>query len=268
VTDYEKYNELYEKIAQTADVSSEEYYEKIKKIDEECREYFDFNIGEVVDSLPMEVDQNNYYNDVLLCSESMLNAFLEKNENAQSNPLYTIYFKAPDHEAVYNKLKQILSEKSVDYVHSLTDITMEYESEKSLIFVVHVFAYGFLIMLSLIAVANVFNTISTNMILRRREFAMLKSVGLTDRSFRRILYYECVMYGTKALLLGIPVSILITAWIYNSMAGLMALRFFIPWTAVIIAVLSVYFIVFITMIYSKNRMRRLNLIDCIKEENI
>jgi putative ABC transport system permease protein len=268
VTDYEKYNELYDKIAQTAEVSSEEYYEAIKKINKECREYFDFNVGNVVNILPMETDQSNSYNDVLLCSESMLNAFLEKNEDAELNPLYTIYFKAPDHETVYNKLKQILSEKNVDYVHSLTDITMEYESEKSLIFVVHVFAYGFLVMLSLIAVANVFNTISTNMILRRREFAMLKSVGLTERSFRRILYYECIMYGTKSLLLGIPVSILITAWIYNSIAGLWAMRFFVPWTAVIIAVLSVYFIVFITMIYSKNRLRKLNLIDCIKEENI
>ena len=37
--------------------------------------------------------------------------------------------------------------------------------------------------MSLVAVANIFNTISTNLFLRRREFAMLRSAGITQKGF-------------------------------------------------------------------------------------
>ena len=65
---------------------------------------------------------------------------------------------------------------------------------------VNVFSYGFIILISLIAMANVFNTISTSISLRRREFAMLRSVGLTQKGFRRMMDYECLIYGLLSLI--------------------------------------------------------------------
>lgn len=60
----------------------------------------------------------------------------------------------------------------------------------------YVFAYGFSVLISMIAIANVFNTITTNIMLRRREFAMLKSIGLGERGFRKMMNYECIaMWG-------------------------------------------------------------------------
>lgn len=122
--------------------------------------------------------------------------------------------------------------------------------------------------MSLIAMANVFNTISTNMMLRRREFAMLKSIGMTEQGFGKMLYFESLMYGSKALLYGIPVSVLISVWIAKTINNVQVLVLDIPWMAILISVLSVYFIVFVTMIYSKKKLQKLNLIGCIKEENI
>lgn len=68
------------------------------------------------------------------------------------------------------------------------------------------FSYGFIVLISLIAAANVFNTISTNISLRRREFAMLKSVGMTAKGFNHMMNFECLLYGSRALLLGLPLS--------------------------------------------------------------
>ena len=150
--------------------------------------------------------------------------------------------------AVYEQMQKILKDNGQYFRYSLVDEAMEYESYRSIIYVVKVFSYGFLVLMSLIAMANVFNTISTNMMLRRREFAMLKSIGMTEH--------------------GIPVSVLISVWIAKTINNVQVLVLDIPWMAILISVLSVYFIVFVTMIYSKKKLQKLNLIGCIKEENI
>ena len=124
------------------------------------------------------------------------------------------------------------------------------------------------VLMSMIAVANVFNTISTNMMLRRREFAMLKSTGMTDKGFNRMMYYECVMYGSKALLLGIPVALLFTWWIYRSVSDLWSTGCQIPWLAILIAAVSVFAVVIAAMMYVKHKINHMNMLDIIKDENI
>lgn len=226
--------------------------------------YYTWN-AEVTDCVPFTVEMlslDNY--DYILCSKSMLDKLEIGNEEIH---LQT-FFKTTDHAAATEEMQKILKENNMNYQYTLTDEAMEYESRRSMIFVVKVFSYGFFVMMSLIAMANVFNTISTNMMLRRREFAMLKSVGLTGHSFNKMLYYECIMYGSKALVLGIPVSLAVVWWVYHSVNDLWVMGFELPWVAIIISVISVYFIVFVTMIYSKKKIQKLNLIACIKEENI
>lgn len=66
-----------------------------------------------------------------------------------------------------------------------------FEQNRNIVFVVDVFTYVFVFMISLIATANVFNTISTNIKLRKREFAMLRSVGMSDRDFNKMMNFEC-----------------------------------------------------------------------------
>ena len=73
--------------------------------------------------------------------------------------------------------------------------------------------------------------------LRRREFAMLKSVGMTQKGFRRMMNCECLLYGSKALLLGLPVSCGITYLIYRAVTTAYETFFHLPWAAIGIAVL-------------------------------
>jgi putative ABC transport system permease protein len=142
------------------------------------------------------------------------------------------------------------------------------ESNRSVIIIIKVFAYGFIILISLIAAANVFNTITTNINLRRRDFAMLKSVGMTDKGMRKMLNFECILYGTKALIFGLPVSAGVTYLIYCSIRQGLDTDFFIPWKAVGIAVLSVFIVVFTTMMFSMSKIKKDNPIDALKNENL
>ena len=134
--------------------------------------------------------------------------------------------------------------------------------------VVNVFSYGFIILISLIAMANVFNTISTNIALRRREFAMLKSMGLSQRGFRRMMNYECLIYGARGLMWGLPASAAMTFVIYLIVGVGFNIDFYLPWYSVAIAVGSVFVVVFATMLYATARIRKENPIDVLKTENL
>ena len=113
---------------------------------------------------------------------------------------------------------------------------------------ISVFSYGFIALITLISVANIFNTISTNMNLRRREFAMLRSVGMTPKSFNRMIYFESLFYGLKALLYGLPAALLLSVLMAMSIAsGITGIGVLIPWAHVGICIAGVLLIVFVTM---------------------
>lgn len=156
--------------------------------------------------------------------------------------------------------EQQLSTDSVDDLHE------DDAYEQRLMAILKVFTYGFITLISLITVANVFNTISTNIHLRRREFAMLQSVGLSPKGFRRMMHFECVFYGLKALLYGLPVSFLVMYAMYRSILTGVEIRFLVPWSSVGISVGCVFLVVFITMLYATHKIRRENIIDGLKTD--
>lgn len=153
--------------------------------------------------------------------------------------------------------------------NTLINLSTAVELFRSLTFVVDVFTYAFALMISLIAVANVFNTISTNIRIRRRELAMLRSVGMSKRGFNRMMNYECFFYGVRTLLLGVPVASLMSWLIYKAMAASERLEGFawqFPWKSMAASVLGVFGIVFVTMLYATGKIRSENIIDVLRDE--
>ena len=180
----------------------------------------------------------------------------------------TEYFlTSSNHAASFENLATVLTENGLSS-RQLFDYAANAETNRNVITIIRVFAYGFIVLISLIAAANVFNTISTNISLRRREFAMLKSVGMTQKGFRRMMNYECLLYGSKALLLGLPVSCGITYLIYRAVTTAYETSFHLPWAAIGIAVLSVFLVVFATMMYAMRKVKKDNPIDALKNENL
>ena len=180
----------------------------------------------------------------------------------------TEYFlTSSNHTASFENLATVLTENGLSS-RQLFDYAANAETNRNVVTIIRVFAYGFIVLISLIAAANVFNTISTNISLRRREFAMLKSVGMTQKGFRRMMNYECLLYGSKALLLGLPVSCGITYLIYRAVTTAYETSFHLPWAAIGIAVLSVFLVVFATMMYAMRKVKKDNPIDALKNENL
>ena len=179
----------------------------------------------------------------------------------------TYCFQSRSHTASFEAIKGILTARGLQ-TSRLQDRAQQKESQRMLVLIIQVFSYGFIILISLIALANVFNTISTSIMLRRREFAMLKSIGLGEKGFRRMMNYECMIYGAKGLLFGLPVSFGVSYLLYRATADMYEMPFTLPWYAVAIAVGSVFLVVFATMLYATAKIRRDNPIDALKTENL
>ena len=183
------------------------------------------------------------------------------------NYLCEHYIISDDHRESYQDLKNILVENGLSK-NFLYDYAEGVEESRTLILIINVFSYGFIVLISLIAAANVFNTISTNITLRRREFAMLKSVGMSNKEMNRMMNYECLLYGSRALIYGLPVSVVITWFIYKVISEGFTTGFYLPWGAIGIAVFSVFLVVFSTMMYSMKKVQKDNPMDALKNENL
>lgn len=185
---------------------------------------------------------------------------------SDSSTYYTQFNIISDNTNNIDKLTKDLDKYSnVNY----TNIKEAMKQANNLILVVKILMYGFISLVTLIGVTSVFNTISTSMALRKREFAVLRSIGLTNRGFNKILFFESLFFGMKSLIFAIPVSIGITVLIHYALADMVIIStIIIPWKYIIISIVSVFVIVLLTMMYSTSKIKKHNIIEQIREENI
>ena len=146
------------------------------------------------------------------------------------------------------------------------NVAAQARSERNMMLVLGIFIYGFIILISLICIANIFNTVTTNVALRRREFAMLRSVGMTPKSFNKMIRFESLFYGLKALAYGLPISIAVSLLLHRMQADVFEIGFSLPWASYGIAVVLIFIIVGSTMLYSSAKVKKENIIDALKEE--
>jgi putative ABC transport system permease protein len=150
--------------------------------------------------------------------------------------------------------------------YTSVNYALQEEENRRIMLVINIFVFGFITLMSLITIANVFNTITTSINLRRREFAMLKAVGMTSGSLNKMMVFECMFYGLKALLFALPVSVGVTWLIYNSVLQGIDVPFTLPWGSVGLAVAGVFAIVFVTMMYAISKIKKENTVEALKNE--
>lgn len=185
---------------------------------------------------------------------------------SDSGTHYTQYNIISDNTDNIDKLtKELDKYDNVNY----TNVKESMKQANNMILVVKILMYGFIGLITLIGVTSVFNTISTSMALRKREFAVLRSIGLTRKGFNKILFFESLFFGLKSLIYAIPVSLGVTIIIHYALADMMSINsIVIPWKAIIISIVSVFVIVLLTMMYSTSKIKKHNIIEQIREENI
>lgn len=182
-------------------------------------------------------------------------------------PWYTIYYQSNNGNALDSEVTEIISQQNSNRVY-YHNIQNEVNAMNQMFLIINVFAYGFITLISLISIANIFNTITTSVSLRTKEFAMLKSIGMTPKSFHRMIYFESIFYGLNTLLIAIPISIVIMYFMHNSLISVFYNSFSIPFTNIAIAVIAVFIIVGSTLLFSTSKIRKQNIIDGLRTENI
>lgn len=150
-------------------------------------------------------------------------------------------------------------------IYNLND---QKEQINAVVLIIAIFAYGFIIVISLIGITNVFNTINTNMRLRSKEFAMLKSIGMTKKEFNRMIRLESLFYGLKSLLIGVPLGLLGGYAIFKATGITIMLDYSFPTMAVLISIVFVFFVVWLIMKISISKVNKQNIIETIRNDNI
>ena len=225
-----------------------------------CKEKTDFvhvSLGATIQDLPFGVSRNAkdtpYYISLILPLSAAP-------EEAKSYCLLS--FSTSDYGAAKAYLKSEMDDSAY------MDYRNEEEAARALILVVDIFSYGFIVLICLICIANIFNTLSTNVALRRRDFGMLRSIGFRERDLWKMLSYECLTYGTKALLWGLPIGLLANLGIQKFAADIGTISYAFPIEAVLSAIVSVFVVVFVTMFYAASKLRKDNPIEAIRQERV
>lgn len=164
---------------------------------------------------------------------------------------------------------------TVEYINNLDienldvfNINEQKEQMNAVVLIIAIFAYGFIIVISLIGITNVFNTINTNMRLRSKEFAMLKSIGMTKKEFNRMIRLESLFYGLKSLLIGVPLGLLGGYAIFKATGNTIMLDYSFPTMAVLISIVFVFSVVWLIMKLSISKVNKQNIIETIRNDNI
>ncbi|MEG1596763.1 MAG: FtsX-like permease family protein [Bacilli bacterium] len=173
----------------------------------------------------------------------------------------------------FNKCEKDIK-KAIDYKEnannkmSINNVAKMKKFQNNFVLVISILLYGFITLVTLIGVTSVFNTINTSMALRRKEFAVLRSIGLSPLQFNKMILFESFFYGIKALFYALPVSfgfIVLFNYIFNSIASY---DLIVPYTAIVISVIGVFVLTLTTMMYAVKKQKHENILDVIREENI
>ena len=226
-------------------------------------------ISKFTDVKPMGQEAVYYDHGIIVVSEDYIKeVFKEELNNSNYYNLGDLFIKSSKPQELENTLNDLIKQGGDYYGLTIFNYETYMKQEQRMLLVVKIFLYGFITVITLIGVTNIFNTITTNMILRSKEFAMLKSVGMSSKEFNKMIRLESIMYGTKSLLIGIPLGILGSYGMYKAFAQGIDLGYTLPLPAIIISIVFVFIIVGITMKYSLNKINKQNIIETIRKDNI
>ena len=217
-------------------------------------------IGALTHHMPMGVDAASIGGVTLIVPQATMDSLLA-NTDIEVTPY--VYLNSSDPMATQTAIE----DRKDSNIH-VYNVYQQRQQEEQMIMLMSIFTYGFITLISLISIANIFNTISTSISLRKREFAMLRSVGMTPKGFNKMIQYESIFYGVNALLYGLPISILVMFGIHRSTNYTFEYGFELPWLSILFVIILIFLIVGSAMLYSISKIKNENIIESLKQENI
>ncbi len=208
---------------------------------------------------PMGLEHTYSLGGFLVVSDEIFNNYFKSNDN-------NLFFKVSNPKEFTESLDNMKKENNYNIAYN--NYEEEKQAQNAMVLIVSIFLYGFITVISLIGITNIFNTITTNMNLRSKEFAMFKSIGMTKKEFNRMIRLESIFYGFKSLIIGIPLGLLGSFGIYKAFQGGLDFSYKLPINALIIVIIFVSIIIGIIMKYSLSKINKQNIIETIRNDNI
>ena len=207
---------------------------------------------------------NNQYPETsfgVVAYDDLIHSLGIKDDESSSN----LYYVATNQEkSTRDEVKKVAEENNLSVMDSI-DEAQKLEQTMN---VMKIFVYGFIVVISLVSVTNIINTISTNINLRKREFAVIKSIGVTPQGFKKMIYMESILYGILSLLYGIPIGICMNVLMNKILEGVITVQTLIPYKAILICVVAIFIITFIASYIPLKKISKENIIDNIRQESI
>ncbi len=241
------------------------------------RKTVDVTIAGVTDKVPIGYEgysNNTLYTLLFMNQKGFESLWADGKSGNELKPGYAQYSayvvaeNADDYQDTFEKETEGNPEYSQISFH-VSNRDKEMRDEKSLFTLLGVFAYGLIVVIALIGITNIINTLSTGMELRSREFATLRSIGMTDKQFAGMVRLESVFISVKALVIGVPLGVLISyllCVIMNRMDD--AIMYEPPYKAIILCIVVVIMLIYAIMKLSMMKLRHNNIIETIKNENL
>ena len=237
------------------------------------RKTVDVTIAGVTDKVPIGYKSYSYATLLFMNQKGFESLWADgkSNELKQRYVSYSAYVVAENADE-YQDTFEKETEGNPEYSQisfSVSNLDKQMRDEKSLFTLLGVFAYGLIVVIALIGITNIINTLSTGMELRSREFATLRSIGMTDKQFAGMVRLESVFISVKALVIGVPLGILISyllCVIMNRMDD--AIIYEPPYKAIILCIVVVIMLIYAIMKLSMTKLRHNNIIETIKNENL
>ena len=224
------------------------------------KEHVNIEICAVTNERPMAL-KNNYYEDgMIIVSDEFMDEHKE-----DISPYVAMYIDSSNADKLQDDIDAYLNNEGEYYIEN---VNQNMRTIKSMYLIIAIFLYGFITVIALIGITNIFNTITTSMELRSKEFAMLKSVGMTKKEFARMIKLESFFYGTKSLIIGIPIGIGLSALMFKALKVGYEFSYQLPIRGIIISLIAVFLLVWSIMKFSLSKINKQNIIETIRKDNI
>lgn len=241
------------------------------------RKTVDVTIAGVTDKVPIGYEgysNNTLYTLLFMNQKGFESLWADGKSGNELKPGYATYSayvvaeNADDYQDTFEKETEENPEYSQISFY-VSNLDKQMRDEKSLFTLLGVFAYGLIVVIALIGITNIINTLSTGMELRSREFATLRSIGMTDKQFAGMVRLESVFISVKALVIGVPLGILISYFLCVMMNRMDdAIIYEPPYKAIILCIVVVIMLIYAIMKLSMTKLRHNNIIETIKNENL
>ena len=222
----------------------------------------EITIGAVTDSLPMGIKSSSINgSSTIIVSDEYYDKIFNNNKFIDS-----IYFDSDNTTKLQDDIEQIVKNNEL-----ITNLEEQRQRVVNIITLVNIFLYGFIIVIVLIGITNIFNTITTNMELRKPEFAMLKSVGMTNKEFNKMIRLETLFMGIKSLIWGLIIGTIISIMMFMEFKGISISEALVQlkiWKPILVSAIAVFLLLTWIMNYSMKKTKTQNIIETIRNENI